>query len=337
MKLLIFTINAIGPLILLILLGYYLKHIHFFKDEFLRDANKMVFRIFLPVFLFYNVYKIDNLQSIPWISVGYALCIIIAIYFIGMIIIHFFVHDPKQKGVILQCAFRSNYAIIGLPMAVSLGNEDAVSFAVALTAFTIPVYNILAVIALSIYVDDDHGKINWRRVIHNILTNPLIIAIGLGFILVCLRSFIPKQADGDLVFSLEEAVPLLFDVIKELAGVASPLALIVMGGLFEIKEFKNLYPQILIGTILRTVIAPLIGLGIAILLSRIVPEVAFSQREYPAYIALFSTPVAVSSAIMAKEMNNDEQLASQLVVWTSIFSMGTIFIIIVGMKYFGYL
>jgi len=40
---------------------------------------------------------------------------------------------------------------------------------------------------------------------------------------------------------------------------------------------------------------------------------------------MFGSPVAVSSAVMAGNMGGDEQLATQLVVWTSLFSIITIF------------
>jgi predicted permease len=45
--------------------------------------------------------------------------------------------------------------------------------------------------------------------------------------------------------------------------------------------------------------------------------------------------VAVSSAIMATQMNNDEQLATQLVVWTTLFSALTIFLIACILMGFG--
>ena len=56
--------------------------------------------------------------------------------------------------------------------------------------------------------------------------------------------------------------------------------------------------------------------------------VSCGPAEYPALVALYASPVAVSSAIMATEMKNDEQLATQLVVWTTLFSGITIFIIV---------
>ena len=48
-------------------------------------------------------------------------------------------------------------------------------------------------------------------------------------------------------------------------------------------------------------------------------------NEYPALIAMFGSPAAVSSAVMASSMGADEQLATQLVVWTSLFSVITVF------------
>ena len=52
-------------------------------------------------------------------------------------------------------------------------------------------------------------------------------------------------------------------------------------------------------------------------------------------LALFSTPVAVASAIMAEEMGNDGQLAGQLVVWTTLLSAGVIFGAVVLLRNLG--
>ena len=337
MEILGFTFNAIGPIVLLILLGYGLKRVGVLDKNFLKTANGLVFRVFLPVLLFYNVYEIDDLQVVGWGSIGYALVMIVVLFLLGMAVVHCFVPDTRQKGVILQCVYRSNYAIIGLPLAASLGDETSVAFAAILSAFSIPLFNVLAVIALSMYTEGEKEKVNWKHVLHNIVTNPLILAIGLGLILLAIRSFLPREEDGNLVVSIQGTLPVIYKVIQDLAKIASPLALIVMGGLFEFQAVGRLYRQILIGTIWRTVLAPLLGIGVAILLSQTGTWIQFTQVEYPALIALFSTPVAVSSAIMAGEMNKDEQLASQLVVWTSIASMGTIFIIIVIMRYYGWI
>ena len=105
------------------------------------------------------------------------------------------------------------------------------------------------------------------------------------------------------------------------------MALIVLGGQFEFSAVKGMTKEIIVATAWRVLLAPLLGIGVAILLDTFTP-ITFGAEVYPTMIALFGTPVAVSSAIMAGEMKNDEQLATQLVVWTSIASILTIFIIV---------
>lgn len=121
MENLLFTLNAILPIILPILLGYGLKRLHFFSDTFLTEANKLVFKVLIPILLFSNLYLAD-LTQINWAFVGYAALAIIVLFLIGMIVV-IFIPNRKQKGVVLQAAFRSNYAIIGIPLATALGGD----------------------------------------------------------------------------------------------------------------------------------------------------------------------------------------------------------------------
>ena len=118
---------------------------------------------------------------------------------------------------------------------------------------------------------------------------------------------------------------------------ATPLALIVLGGQFKFSAVRGMTKEIVVGTVFRVVIAPLLGVGCAVLLSEFTPLLNFGQTEYPALIALFGTPVAVSSAIMAEEMDNDAQLAGQLVVWTSISSVLTVFLTVFALMSAGLL
>ena len=59
--------------------------------------------------------------------------------------------------------------------------------------------------------------------------------------------------------------------------------------------------------------------------------------EVPALVAVFGSPIAVSSAVMVGEIGGDDQLAAQLVVWTSAFSLFTIFITVFLLRSFAYL
>lgn len=331
-----YAINAVMPIILLIILGYVLKSVGFFKADFLKMANKMVFRVCLPTLLFYNVYNISDLGAIRWDVVLYCLVIIAVLFALGLITVLLFVKDRRQKGVILQCVFRSNFAIIGIPLSEALGGSEGVAIAAILSAFTIPFFNILAVISLSVFVSEGESKIDVKDILMKIVKNPLIIGVCCGLAALVIRSLIPVKTDGTLVFSLSGTLTFLYTAIGNVAKIASPLALIILGGQFTFSAVKGMLREIIVGTSWRIVAAPVIGVVAAAVLSNM-GVLDFDITVYPALVALFGSPVAVSSAIMAGEMDNDEQLASQLVVWTSVGSMFTIFLLVVGMKYAGLL
>lgn len=337
------AVNAIVPIVLLILLGYILKRVGFLSKDFLKVGNKLVFNVCLPAMLFVNIYSIDDFASVDWGLVVYAVIAVLVLFGIGIVVSVLTTRDDRRRGVILQCIYRSNFAIIGISLAASLAGDAAgalekVNGVVAIIqAFTIPMFNILAVISLTIFIKpeslaDENGNIpegvkkhtDVGKILFGIVKNPLIIGIAAGLVMVGLR-YAERALWGEAVFTLKGDLTFLYNALDSLRQVATPLALIVLGGQFEFSAVKGMTKEIVVGVVFRIVIAPLLGVGCAVLLSEFTPLFSFGQTEYPALISLFGTPVAVSSAIMATEMKNDEQLAGQLVVWSSILSVFTLF------------
>ena len=64
--------NAVLPVVLLILLGYWLRRINFVTQDFVKIGNKLVFNLFLPAMLFLNVYDLEGFDTIAWDLVLYA-------------------------------------------------------------------------------------------------------------------------------------------------------------------------------------------------------------------------------------------------------------------------
>lgn len=319
MENLLFTLNAILPIILPILLGYGLKRLHFFSDDFLKEANKLVFKVLIPVLLFSNLY-LKDLSTIKWDFVGFTAAAIFVLFLIGMVIV-LFVPNRKQKGVILQASFRSNYAIIGIPLATLLGGAAAEVEASVIAAISVPLFNILAVVALSLYDHDNTTKVSVKDILKKIVTNPLIIGVACGLV-VCGINMIINSQGGNVSGFLSDYLSFIPTTIKNIANLATPLALIVLGGRFQFKAVKSLWKQLTLSVTLRLVITPAIFLVIAYLLG------FNSSVQFAILIALFATPIAVSSAPMAAQMGQDEELAGQIVVWTSALSAFSLFIII---------
>jgi len=319
------AVNAVLPIVLLILLGYWLRQKNFINDTFIKTGNSLVFKICLPCMLFINVYDIQTMSGIPWGTVIYCLCAIVMLFLVGLGIAVACTKDPDRRGVLWQCVFRSNYAIIGLPLTAALGGEAATSVSAIVAALAIPVFNTFAVIALSVFKQDAKGnKPTVRSVLTGIVKNPLIIGVALGLVCLGIRA-LQMNIFGEVIFALNRELKFLYSVADKLKALTTPLALLVLGGQFRFSVVGGMLKEIAIGTFSRIVLAPLLCIGGAVLLSKTTGWFDCGPDTVPAMLCLFGTPVAVSSAVMASQMGGDEQLATQLVVWTSIGSVFTTF------------
>lgn len=318
----VFAVNSVLPVILLVALGYILKEKGFFTREFLRVGNKTVFRVLLPVLLFINLAQLESFSQLSWDAVLYVLAAVAVLFGIGLLFARS-TSDRYQKGVLLQCVFRSNFALVGVPLAQLMAGEEGVQAVALLSAFTIPVFNVLSVVSLSVYIQPESGAGGrMGKTLRGILRNPLIIGVLAGIVCVLLKPLIPRLPSGMTL--LLGKFTFVGTVLDYLAKASTPVALLVLGGQFEKSSIKGLKKQIALGVSGRLVFAPLIGIGGAVLLQRL-GLLGFDNGTYAALIALFGTPAAVASAVMAEEMGNDGQLAGQLVVWTTLLSAGVIF------------
>ena len=317
MESLLFALEAVSPIIIMVAIGYLIKRRGLLTTEMAKVINKLVFRIFLPAMLFLNVYKIESLSSIQLDYILYAVIAIIFIFAMAIPGVILITPQGARRGALLQACFRSNYALIGIPLAASLFGQEGVSVATLLSAASIPLFNILAVISLSIFSKGD-SEPRVKKILLGIVKNPLIQSIFLGILILCVRMFF---MENEITFRLTDLRP-LYTVLGYLSNLATPLALLMLGVQFEFSAVRSLKKEILFGTLMRTVIVPLLGLGVAFLFFRD----SFDGAKFAALVALFATPVAVSSVPMAQEMGADHTLAGQLVVWTTLISAITVFI-----------
>ena len=55
----IYSLNATMPVFLVMILGWWLKKIHFLTDDFVSVADKLVFKVALPVLVFKDIADAD--------------------------------------------------------------------------------------------------------------------------------------------------------------------------------------------------------------------------------------------------------------------------------------
>ena len=118
--------------------------------------------------LFLNVYKIKDLGGIDLGYIGYAMVSLTVIFLLAIPAVMSVTKKRGCRGVLLQSVFRSNYALLGIPLSRSLFGVEGEAVATLLSAILIPVFNVLAVVSMSIFSDNGQG-VSLRKIIIGIV------------------------------------------------------------------------------------------------------------------------------------------------------------------------
>ena len=297
------TLDIMLPLLIMLGLGWLIRRIGWLTAETTSAVNKLIFKLFLPVLLFNNIRNLD-VSNAP--GLGFAAFIffsVLAIFLLAHLLVPRFVKDPRKQGVMVQGIFRTNFAILGIPLIQAMfGDAGVVAVTLALPIVTI-MNNVLAVIALA---SPSGKKADPRELLKDIVTNPLIIACVLG---------------GVLLLSSWKLPAALGKVCSDVGGITSPLSLLVLGASLRWQGVKDNRRLLTFTVLLKQAVIPVVMLSLAVLLG-------FRHEELGVLMILFGAPCAVSSYAMAEAMGGDGPLAASQVVLTTVFSMGTLFVLI---------
>lgn len=315
----IFALKAVAPIILMVVIGYMLKKMGFINERFVKEANRLVFRIFMPVMLFVNIYKIKDLSTIDFGFMGFSAIALLIVFFLAIPTAIAVARQKNRRGVLIQATIRSGYSLIGFSVAGSLCPDGGLMVATILSVIIIPMFNILTIISLVSIGNDGNEKPGVWKIVRDILTNPLIVGIAIGLACIGIRTIFGNVG---IEFRLSQITPVM-EVLEYLARLAIPLALLMLGAQFEFSAVSSLKREIIWGTVLRTIIVPVLVLGFAYFVFG--PD-RFGAAQFATLVAAFATPVAVPSVPMVQEMGGDITLAGQLVVWSTLVSALTIFL-----------
>lgn len=309
MQNLVIAFNAVLPVMLCIMLGYFLARIGMIREELRKGLNALCFKVFLPLYLFRSVYETNVSDAFnPGLMIFCCLGMIAWFAALMLLIPRMEKEDPR-RGVLIQGMFRSNFALFGLPMAETLCGAENMGPTNLLIGVCVPLVNVLAVIALETFRG---GKPNVKKMLLGIAKNPLIIASLLG-----------------LFFNLL-GIPLYVDLkktITSLGNVATPLSMVALGASFSFASARIYRRQLLLGVAGKLAICPLMMVTLGAILG-------FRAETLVPILIYFGAPTAVSSFPMAQQMDGDGELAASLVVFTSALSIVTIFLWVFALKSF---
>lgn len=310
MENLLLSFNVVLPLLLCIALGWFLRRIGMLEAPVRKSLNQLCFKVFLPIYLFNNISQTDIGQAFDVKLVAFGALGLLAIFAVLMAAVPRIEKRNDRRGVLVQGIFRANFALFGLPVAISLCGEGNVGPTSLMIGLMVPVYNVLAVVTLETFRG---GKPSLAKIAKGIALNPLIIASLLGIAANLTGLRIPS--------AMQKA-------LTDLGRVATPLSLVALGGEFVLRSVKEFWPQLTLGVAGKLVVCPLIMVTLGVLLG-------FRQETLVPVLLMFGAPTAVSSFPMAQQMGGDGELAASMVVFTSGFAILSIFLWVFFLKQMG--
>lgn len=310
MENLIVCLNAVLPLLVTMLLGYAARRMGKLGEEEILRMNNVAFFFFMPCLLFDSIYKADISGALNPKLLVFTVLSLVLVFVVGYVFTVRNFREKADQSVVLMGIFRSNCAILGLPLVKSLMPGADISVAAILVVVVATVNNVLAVLCISIFSGKKHRPVD---VLIDLVKNPLLIGSVAGIIFACFGWRLPGFAET---------------VIRDLSNMSSPLLIFLLGAFFRFGSFSEHKKELAVTCFAKLLLVPAIFLTLGWLLG-------FRGIELASLLTAFAAPAAVTSFTMAQQMNGNSRLAGDIVVFTSALSPFTLFIWCMAVKLFG--
>ena len=294
--------HAIMPLLLLMLLGYFLKQIHFIPKSGFDVLDKLCFKIFIPVLLFHNVYTADFSTEFDLNASIFVVAAIISVF----LLVFFLTPKVMKRGnpesaTVVHGICHGNMAVLGIPLITNLFGQTGVAVYSIMLACASPVINALMVIE-HVYFQGD--KIKPGRLILNVLQSPFLIGTLSGLACKLLGISFPA---------------FMQTAITNVKSIASPLCLIALGGSFSFGSIKGMVGPVVHSVLAKCIWVPAVVLGIAVALG-------FRGLVLASLMVIFCCPSAAATYSFCTGYCGNPQMASQIVVYSTAFSIFSMFL-----------
>lgn len=201
---------------------------------------------------------------------------------------------PRQlAGTFIATAIIMNGLNFGIPFIEFAFGPQAYDRAVLFN-----VGQILVVYTLGIYVIS-RGTTTVRHALKNIITIPMPYAFLLGILLNLLGWQLPLPAQR---------------AISVLAQATVPCALVILGLQLKSAHLNGRWQPILTATATRYILGATLAITITALLG-------LDGLTRQVYILQYSTPIGVSSGVLATEFNGDAEFAAAAILFSTLISI----------------
>uniref|UniRef100_UPI0040265E05 AEC family transporter n=1 Tax=Angelakisella sp. TaxID=1935177 RepID=UPI0040265E05 len=301
------SIRVVTPILLMLCVGMLVRRLGWVDEKTLNVMDRLGFKLLLSTQLFYSLYRAEWDVSVYGKPLLASIVIILIILVLVLLIFGRLEPDPKRRGPVIQCEIRVNFVIFGMAIIASLYGSENTGLIAIMAAIIIPLTSTISAILFEVYRG---GRVKPAMLLLNIIKNPYLIGAALGLIFLLLRIPLPQPVEK---------------TVSDIGGMATPYCLIVLGGSIHLSRFGDYGRSLWLAVLGKSVIIPLVFILVFIPL---VVLAGFRRDALAALAVMLACPTAVSGYTLANQCGADGELAAQLIVVTTLFSVVTMFLTI---------
>lgn len=302
--------QVVVPMALMMGIGVIMRLCKVTDRPTMKKVDQIVSKVFMPLLMFKNIYTTDfnEFQGAGYFLYGAAGLVLLFLF--GILILPKFMKDPPAAAAMGQALLRPNYILFGSAVAESIYGDGNYGIVMLLGAFAVPFFNALAVILLEV---GRNSTASPKKILLSICKNQIVLAAVIALAMKLMNIQLPAMIE---------------DTCYDIAGLATPISFLSLGVSLDIQSISRNKKPLVLGIGARLVLIPAIFVTAAIFLG-------FRAQELCAIFLLFATPTAVSSYPLAVSMDADPELAGQMVIFTTVCCLPTIFAWVLVMSSFG--
>ena len=295
-----FSLNATLPVFLVMVIGWALGQKGFLPKQFCTVADKLVFKVTLPVMLFCDMATLDLAHSFDAKFVLFCFAVTAIAIVVIWVLARRLLKDKTLVGEFVQASYRSSAAILGVAFIQNIYGTSGMAPLMILGS--VPLFNIFAVLILMLESPEQRGVPDPKQLLRGVATNPILLGIVFGTVYALLPLTLPQIATK---------------TISSIASLTTPLSLLSIGASFEgTKAIKKLGPT-LAAAFIKTVGLAAVFLPCAVVLG-------FRNEELVALLIMLGSPTTPSAYVMSRNMGHEGVLTSSCIALTTLLSALTL-------------
>ena len=276
--------------------GYYCRKVNIFSDEMRARLTDFTVMITLPCMVFKSFLMEFSMDALIQGGVALLIASVMAVVALiaGNLLYNRFV--PREKCIMQYGTLVTNSGFAGLPIVDGAFGDEGLFLG---SLFIIPTRILMWSAGISLFTT---GGTRWERT-KKVLTNPSIIAVGLGLVWMVFQLPLPG---------------FLRSAVGNLGNCTSPLALALVGAILADVPLRGIWePKALYLAAVRQIVLPVILLAA-------LKGLALDPLTVGVSVTLSGMPIGSTTAILAQKYGADAEFGSKCVFISTVTSLITV-------------